>query len=583
MYLVLAFLLLFHCGEALAGVATNETATRASLNQATSQFPPGEGERWRTSLLRTYQARSFTPVWFVSEEPTAACLALLRELRAADTRGLQPGDYDAIALTEHVTRSRELPLMSVDVALSVAAARFAMDLHAGRVNPRRLGHDLDVPQTQADVGSFVTALAQASDVAAALDQLEPQLGQYRLLKRTLARYRALGENPELTRLPPLPTRSLQVGDTYAGAEALRSLLIAVGDLTAEQRLSVNAPLLFDAQLSTALMRFQSRHGLQADGVLGAATYRELTTPFVRRVSQISLSLERARWLPKFDTPPIIVNIPQFRLFAFRTTRDEPSEILQMDVVVGEAFPGKRTPVFASQMRYLVLRPYWDVPRSILLAELLPAIRRNSAWVERNGYEIVRGEGDDAVPQAATAENVALLERGKLRLRQKPGPDNALGLVKFMLPNTHNVYLHDTPAKSLFAHSRRAFSHGCIRVAQPFALLQHVLGDDPRWTEEALLQGMLSGAGSVRIPLPKPVPVFILYGTALVRGSREVLFFDDIYGLDARLEAAMSGGLVRDQPAVSELLPDADGDGSRGSPGRPAHRFRPRRRAHAPAA
>jgi murein L,D-transpeptidase YcbB/YkuD len=205
--------------------------------------------------------------------------------------------------------------------------------------------------------------------------------------------------------------------------------------------------------------------------------------------------------------------------------------------VGETFPGKRTPVFAAQMRYVVLSPYWDVPRSILLAELLPPILRDPTWAERNGYEIVRGEGDDAVPQAASPQNATLLARGALRLRQRPGPDNALGLVKFMPPNPHNVYLHDTPAKSLFSRSRRAFSHGCIRVADPFGLLRHVLGDDARWNDEAVLQAMLSGH-PVRIPLPKPVPVFILYGTALVRGTGEVLFFDDIYGLDPRLEAAM---------------------------------------------
>jgi murein L,D-transpeptidase YcbB/YkuD len=542
---ILALLLFFPGGAAIASVAPAERAAREALGQAYSEFSPAGRERWRSSLTKNYERRSFTPLWFDSGEPTSACLSLLRELRAAGGRGLRPGDYDAIALTERVTRTgatsnEGLPsLMSVDVALSVAAARFAMDLHAGRVNPRRLGHDLEVPQAHADVGSFVTALAQTSDVRGALDLLEPQLAQYRLLKETLARYQALSQSPELTRLPSLPKRSLEAGDNYAGAAALRALLIAIGDLSAEAPLPSSEPLVFDAQLSEALMHFQMRHALPADGVLGPETFRELTTPFVRRVGQITLSLERARWLPKFDTPPIIVNIPQFRLFAFRTTRDVASEILQLDVVVGEAFPGKRTPVFAAQMRYLVLRPYWDVPRSILLAELLPSIRRNPAWVERNGYEIVRGEGDDAVPQAATAESVALLAGGKLRLRQKPGPDNALGLVKFMLPNPHNVYLHDTPAKSLFARSRRAFSHGCIRVADPFALLRHVLGDDPRWNDEAVLQAMLSDAGPVRITLPRPVPVFILYGTALVRGSGDVLFFDDLYGLDARLEAAMT--------------------------------------------
>jgi murein L,D-transpeptidase YcbB/YkuD len=278
--------------------------------------------------------------------------------------------------------------------------------------------------------------------------------------------------------------------------------------------------------------------LEPDGVLGPATFRELTRPLSRRITQIELSLERMRWLPVFDSPPIIVNIPQFRLFAFRTNEDLPDEILQMDVVVGEAFAPRHTPVFAADMRYIVLSPYWDVPRSIVLEELLPAIRRNPRYLAANGYEIVRGDGDDAAIQPPTAQNIDLLARGKLRLRQQPGPGNALGLVKFMLPNPHNVYLHDTPARALFTRARRDFSHGCIRVADPMALIRHVLGEDPRWPEERIQTAMQSGV-PIRIPLPRRIPVFVLYATALVRSTGETLFFSDVYGHDARLEAALA--------------------------------------------
>src|SRR5690606_3438617 len=171
-------------------------------------------------------------------------------------------------------------------------------------------------------------------------------------------------------------------------DQLRRFLRAVGDLGELSGLSGSDPESAEQELTAALMRFQRRHGLAVDGVLGPATRRELTVPISRRVTQIVLSLERMRWLPpKLDTPPIIVNIPQFRLFAFRSTRDDESEILQMDVIVGESFPSRQTPVFAADMRYVVLWPYWDVPRSILLRELLPAIRRDPQWVARNGYEI----------------------------------------------------------------------------------------------------------------------------------------------------------------------------------------------------
>jgi murein L,D-transpeptidase YcbB/YkuD len=308
---------------------------------------------------------------------------------------------------------------------------------------------------------------------------------------------------------------------------LRRLLTALGDLREPVDPAIADSLTLDPVLVAALTRFQSRHGLDEDGVLGRATYRALTTPMATRIQQIELSLERARWLPPWrDSPPIIVNIPQFRLFAFRTAQDFEQDILQMDVIVGAAFRGRHTPVFAADMRYIVLQPYWDVPRSILVKELLPDIQADPQWIDRNGYEIVRGQSDDARPLPVTAQNVQLLARGTLRLRQKPEPKNALGHVKFMFPNRHNVYLHDTPARELFSRSRRAFSHGCIRVSDPMALLAHVMRDDPTWNE-ARRDEALASPIPVRVPLPRPIRVFILYGTALATEAGATLFFDDI--------------------------------------------------------
>jgi murein L,D-transpeptidase YcbB/YkuD len=210
----------------------------------------------------------------------------------------------------------------------------------------------------------------------------------------------------------------------------------------------------------------------------------------------------------------------------------------MNVIVGEACPARRTPVFGAEMRYVVLQPYWDVPRSILLKELLPDIRKKPGWLEAHDYEIVRGQGDDARPLAATPENIDLLARGTLRLRQKPGASNALGHVKFMLPNDHNVYLHDTPARDLFSRSRRAFSHGCIRVSDPMGLLAHVMRNDPTWTNERRDQALAVDTPT-RVPLSRTIPVFILYGTALATEAGAVLFFDDLYRQDAPLRAKIA--------------------------------------------
>jgi L,D-transpeptidase YcbB len=509
-----------------------------------------DAPRWRGSIAALYAQRAFTPLWFSAGHQTAAADALIGQLRNVEDRGLIAADYDGerlAALAADV--ARQVPadptaIARFDVALTLVAARLTSDLHVGRINPAEVGFELDIQPESFDVGASVAALALAPDVAAALDALEPGLRHYVLLKLQLARYRALARQPELAQLPPAARAPIRPGESYAGAPALRRLLAALGDLRAPPQAGGAEQAMMDADLVAALARFQARHGLEADGVLGPTTFRELTLPLDVRVQQIVLSLERMRWLPpKLATPPIIVNIPQFRLFAFRTTRDFAQDILQMDVIVGSAFKGRQTPVFAADMRYVVLHPYWDVPRSILLRELLPAIQRHPAWVTDHGYEMVRGEGDDAIALPATDASVQLLAQGALRLRQKPGPENALGNVKFMLPNRHNVYLHDTPGRSLFGRSRRAFSHGCIRVADPLALLAHVLRDDPTWTPDRLAEA-LGQTTPVRIALPRPIRVYIFYGTALATEAGGILFFDDLYRQDPRLARLLESRRTR---------------------------------------
>jgi murein L,D-transpeptidase YcbB/YkuD len=481
------------------------------------------------------------PVWFQNGRLSAAGVQLLDELARADQRGLLVADYETAGLQSRIaqaTATRGIALERADAELSAVAARIALDLHQGRIKPSEVGYDLDLKRAPFDTAAAVRSLASSSNVAATLDSMEPRLRHYVLLKRALAQYRALDATQrDLVRLPALPRRKVTPGESYEGVPALRRLLDALGDMPGDEPAGGNRVL--DPELAAALKRFQTRHGLDADGVLGASTYRALTTPFSARVQQIELSLERIRWLPTpLASPPIIVNIPQFRLFAFRTVEDSAQDILQMNVIVGEAFRARRTPVFAAEMRYVVLQPYWDVPRSILVKELLPDIRRKPGWLQSHDYEIVRGDGDDARPLPPTAENIDLLERGTLRLRQKPGPTNALGHVKFMFPNKHNVYLHDTPARDLFNRSRRAFSHGCIRVSDPMGLLAHVMRDEPAWTTERRDQALALDAPT-RLPLARTIPVFILYGTALATEAGPVFFFEDLYAQDAPLLAKIA--------------------------------------------
>jgi murein L,D-transpeptidase YcbB/YkuD len=482
-----------------------------------------------------------TPVWFQNGRLGTPGVQLLDELARADQRGLVVSDYDAAGLQLRVKQAAAAggpALAHVDAELSAAAARIASDLHQGRIKPAEVGYDLDLRRAPFEGAAAARTLASSSNVAASLDSMEPHLRHYALLKRALAQYRALAATEaDLIRLPSLARPRVRPGESYEGAPTLRRLLDVVGDAPGEDPSPGERVL--DPSLVAALKRFQARHGLEADGVLGPASFRALTTPFSARVAQIELSLERIRWLPTpLTSPPIIVNIPQFRLFAFRTVEDSAQDILQMKVIVGEAFRARRTPVFAAEMRYVVMQPYWDVPRSILVKELLPDIRKKPGWLESHDYEIVRGPGDDARPLPVTAENIELLARGTLRLRQKPGPSNALGHVKFMFPNQHNVYLHDTPARDLFNRSRRAFSDGCIRVSDPMALLAHVMRDDPSWTSDRRDQALALDSPT-RVPLAHTIPVFILYGTALATEAGDVLFFDDIYGQDAPLLARIA--------------------------------------------
>jgi murein L,D-transpeptidase YcbB/YkuD len=253
-------------------------------------------------------------------------------------------------------------------------------------------------------------------------------------------------------------------------------------------------------------------------------------------------MERLRWLPHVGPGSfLVVNVPAFRLLAFRAPRAE-APALQMPVIVGRA-ARTRTPLFTADMRELIFRPYWYPPDSILEDEILPAARRRAGYLAANRMEIVAGESESSPALPATAENLERVRAGGLRLRQRPGPENALGLLKFVFPNDYTVYMHGTPVQELFGRARRDFSHGCIRVADPAALAEFVLAS-PQWPR-ARIQELMNGARTVRVGLPVPVPVLIFYTTAIVRADGTIGFFDDIYGEDAELEAVLRRGSRHD--------------------------------------
>jgi murein L,D-transpeptidase YcbB/YkuD len=502
----------------------------------------------RDQIGKLYEANGYRLLWSDGEKPTAAAISLLQQLRLAGERGLDPEDYPGNRLAYLLIDLIDAPHSGIeqwalfDAGLSRAGVRFLSDVHLGRVDPAMMGHDLSVGRIKLDIPTTLAHLATAVDVAAAVDALEPQFSHYALLKGKLSQYRTLAGEEGLSDLPALPAKSLKPGDGYSGAAKLQRLLAALGDGPAAADTPPVTTLSPD--IVEALKHFQSRHGEKPDGVLGAATFAQLTRPLIQRVRQIELTMERWRWLPaELVTAPIIVNIPQFRLFAFESTADSEAHIRQMDVIVGKSFDSTQTPVFAADMSYLIFRPYWEVPYSIALKEVVPTARNNPADIERRQMEIVSGGGDSATVMPNTRENVELVARGTLRLRQRPGPNNSLGLVKFMLPNAYNVYLHSTPAQSLFAETRRDFSHGCVRVSDPVGLAQYVLRDAPEWTREKILAAM-NGTQPLTVTLKNRIRVFIVYGTAIATEKGNILFFDDIYRHDERLEKALEARRVR---------------------------------------
>jgi murein L,D-transpeptidase YcbB/YkuD len=525
---------------ALAGTVEAEIAKAVAAYRAPARSSSSVDYGAGQALRDIYAARADAPLWSHDGQPSAQAVALLGELRRADTYGLQREDYAGDALTELAGRPGGSEVADAahwarfDVQLSAAGLRFMSDLHYGRVKPSAAGFNLQAPREPLDLAAALIGLAGSNDPAHAIAVIEPQFYHYATLKSALTKYLDLAQHPELKDLPPV-NASLKPGDAYPGAPALRRLLTALGDMPATGA-PANEETTFTPELSDGVRAFQQRHGMTPDGVLGKGTLTALRTPFAKRVRQIDLTLERWRWLPPFQTPPIIVNIPQFRLFAFRTTDDRVASILQMDVIVGKTYPRNQTPVFEADMRYVVFRPYWDVPPSILRNEMLPKIRKNPGYLAAQRLQIVNGQGDNSPVVPPSPDAIEGLASGRYRLRQMPGEDNALGLVKFMFPNTYNVYLHSTPAHRLFQETVRTFSHGCIRVSDPLALATHVMRDEPGdWTREKIDATMNGSALSVRVNLQHPITVLILYGTALATEAGPIQFFDDIYGYDKKLE------------------------------------------------
>jgi murein L,D-transpeptidase YcbB/YkuD len=515
-------------GDALRSIVT--TGHLADLRWP--DFPD-----YRDDVQAFYDAGGYQLAWTKGGQPTSQARTVIDTLRRADDRGLNAEDYDASRWEQRLSQLNQPDAAArFDVALTVCVMRYLSDLHLGRVNPKKLKFAIAEKTYRSDLVQFVrTHLVNGQSISSDLELVEPQYPGYQRTKAVLQQYLELaqhGDGPAV----PAPKKSLDPGSHFEGIAQLTQRLALLSDLPAGA--SVPPGDIYQEPLVEAVKRFQDRHGLMADGRLGAQTVKELNTPLSARIEQLRLTLERWRWLPhEFPLPPLVVNIPEFRLRAFDANHQT---VLSMNVIVGKALRHE-TPVFQKDMQYVVFRPYWNVPQSIQRSEIVPAIQRNRNYVADKNYEVTTHNGQVVTSGAIDDEVLEQLRTGKLAVRQKPGPTNALGLVKLIFPNEYNVYLHSTPSQQLFSRSRRDFSHGCIRVEKPDELSAWALRDLPEWNLEKVRAAMQQGKDNQQVNLPKPIPVLILYGTAVINDYGAVHFYDDIYGHDADLRKALAKG------------------------------------------
>jgi murein L,D-transpeptidase YcbB/YkuD len=490
-------------------------------------------------LLRLYLASGGSPVWFHGGVPSPQARLLAGQLASAQEKGLDPDDYDGRLWPQRLTfvppvmpDGGDCRLPELDLAFSVAVMRYVTDLSVGRVDPGDLGLHLDVTAKRRDPARLLQRLALADEPEKILYELEPPFRRYRALLQALRHYRELARDSLLSTTLEVPSKLVRPGDAYPDSHFLAYKLWRLGDLPVSAE---GEPGVYDADLVEAVRRFQGRHGLEQDGILGGDTFGQLNAAPEDRVRQILLTLERWRWLPHdLGHRPIVINVPEYRLYAFEADSEGGyREALTMAVIVGQAYPRFQTPVFRADMSYIVFSPYWNVPWSITRRELMPEIKADPEYLTKNHFEIVASYHPDEPALPETPENLALLPSGHLFLRQTPGKHNALGVAKFMFPNNHNVYLHGTPAMGLFIKDARAFSHGCIRLEDPRGLAEHVLSQEDGWGRERIDELIGSGRRTVT-GLGKRLSVYVLYGTALADEDGTMRFMRDIYGHDGRM-------------------------------------------------
>jgi len=514
-----------------------ERAVRSGAVQKT--VCPGAPYCHPSGVIRFYQMRKYEPAWTRDGYPLPVAESLAKAVKGADAEGLQPRDYHmerietSLGEIRQILARNEKPetgrIIDLEFLLSDAYLVYAAHLLNGRVNPETLHADeWTIYPARFNLARHLSKTLEGGDIEGGLKGLLPAQQGYGRLKTSLVVYRALAERGGWPVIPG--DGRLEKGMKGDQVPVLRSRLKVTGDMPAPVD---SASDLFDESVEEAVKRFQLRHGLYDDGIVGARTLRALNVPVEKRIRQIELNLERWRWLPQnLGNPYIMVNIAGYGLEVV----ENETPVLTMKIVVGTAY--QKTPVFSGKMTYIEMNPYWNVPHSIATEETLEKIRKNPDFFAKENMRVfTAGQNGEEVSPAAIDWSKLSENNFPYRLRQEPGPRNPLGRIKFMFPNKHSVYLHDTSDPQLFRKERRGYSHGCIRIEKPMDMAEFVMRGSKDWSIEKI-KAVLKTKETTMAYLPKPIPVHILYFTAWGNGDGTVHFLEDIYRRDERLEKAL---------------------------------------------
>ena len=480
------------------------------------------------ALRELYLANNYAPIWHNSDRAIERRHDLQAALDTIAFDGLNQERYPVLEFDPTENNSN----LSRDIETSRSFLRLIGDLSNGLTSPSELGIEWDINVEKQSTIVLAKQLLVADNIATALDTIRPAHRHYQTLRAALQHYRQIAAHGGWTKIPE--DTLLKPGAISERVTLLRNRLTA--ELGTPYLQTSAVPELYGEELEAAVTALQRRHGLDPDGVVGRRTVAALNVPVEQRIEQIALNLERWRWLPqKLGDRHILVNTAEFTLALYENDKS----MLDMRVVVGKA--ERQTPIVSKSMKYLVLNPTWTVPPKILHDDILPKLREQPDYLQSKGMRIYAGWSADAAVLAEDQVDWSRVsERNSpYKVQQAPGANNALGQIKFMFPNQHSVYIHDTPARSLFSARVRAFSSGCVRVEHPMVLAKALLSSSQRWQDDAVRQTLESGE-TTSVILPQAVPVHLVYLTAWVSDSGELHFRDDIYKRDRQLQLALLG-------------------------------------------